>query len=67
MTKYRIYIDERRCSPSQVERIKRYFSIPTPGQTVNGEYIATCETPQDKQMLEMTALRQFIQIREQLT
>ena len=65
MKKYRIYIDEKRCTPQQVERIKRYFNIPTPGQTVNGEYIATCETPNDEHMLKMTALKGFIQVRQQ--
>ncbi len=63
MRKHTIYIDKKRCTPQQVERIKRQFGIETPGETVNGEYTATCETEVDEYMLRQTALRGFIQIR----
>lgn len=67
MKKYTIYIDKRRCTPSQVERIKRQFRIGTPGENVNGEYTATCETEVDDYMLQQTAIRGFVQIRREIT
>lgn len=66
MKKYRIYIDEKKCTPQQVQRIKRQFNIPTPGQTVNGECVATVESDNEEYILKQCALRGFLQIREQL-
>ena len=66
MKKYVIYIDKKRCTPEQVRRIKRQFNIGTPGETVNGEYVATIDGDTEEHILKMTALRGFVQIRRQL-